>query len=239
MSNAAHIRYQSKLFTGSSHSWALEKLADLPSSAAVLDIGPGSGVIGRALRDQGITDLSAVEIDPDAREHVRPIYRQVTESLDQLGSQRFDVVLLLDVIEHMAEPEKFLRLVSERLNDGGKILISVPNIAHWSVRFQLLFGFFQYTNRGLLDRTHLQFFTRSRVKAFDTAVPVLAARELDSTIPPLELIFPESVSTSALFQWFSRFRLGCARFWPGMFAYQHLSLLEKHPASQKAEQAAA
>lgn len=230
MSDAAHIRYQSKLFTGSSHSWALEKLASFPASAAVLDIGPGSGVIGKALKERGFVDLSAVEIDPAARDHVRPIYQTVTDNLDALGDRRFDIVLLLDVIEHMAEPEKFLKLVSSRLNAGGRILISVPNIAHWSVRFQLLFGFFQYTNRGLLDRTHLQFFTRSRVKKFGKIDPSLTAREFNSSIPPLELILPESVSTSSLFETSSQFRLKGARLLPGMFAYQHLCELQKTTA---------
>lgn len=227
MPQAAHIRYQSKLFVGSSHSWALEKLAVYPSSVAVLDIGPGSGVIGAALKDRGFTDLSAVEIDADAREHVKPIYRVVTDSLDNLGDRQFDVILLLDVIEHMAEPEKFLRLVAKRLTTNGTILVSVPNIAHWSVRFQLLFGFFCYTNRGLLDRTHLQFFTRSRVKNFSKEIPELEAVELNSSIPPLELLLPESVCTTNWFEKISQFRLTGARIIPGMFAYQHLCVLKR------------
>lgn len=227
MSNAAHIRYQSKLFLGSSHSWALDKLARLNPTSAVLDIGPGSGVIGKALQSQGITDISAVEIDSAAREHIKPYYRQVTESLASLEKGTFDAVLLLDVIEHIAEPEQFLSLAAEYLKPGGFVLVSVPNIAHWSVRFQLLFGFFEYTNRGLLDRTHLQLFNRRRVVRLEKNVTSLKAQEYNSTIAPLELLLPEMITKSRPFELINQMRLTLARKLPGLFAYQHLCFLQK------------
>ena len=227
MSQAAHIRYQSKLFLGSSHSWAVEKLVRLNSESSVLDIGPGSGFIGKFLQGQGVTNISAVEIDAAAREHVKPLYKEVVGSLEGLGKQVFDAIILLDVIEHMAEPECFLQNVTEYLKPGGFVLISVPNVAHWSVRFQLLFGFFEYTNRGQLDRTHLQLFNRRRVKRLEKSAPSLKAIEYNSTISPLELVFPEFVTTSYLFELCSRTRLAFARVLPGLFAYQHLCCLEK------------
>lgn len=227
MAEAAHLRYQSKLFIGSSHSWALQKLLPFSADSAVLDIGPGSGVIGAALKERGFTDLSAVEIDAEARDHVKPIYNTVSDSIEHFGSKRFDIILLLDVIEHMAEPEKFLSRAAQALKDGGIILLSVPNIAHWSVRFQLLFGFFCYTNRGLLDRTHLQFFTRSRVKNIPSAVPALENAELNASIPPVELVVPKAISDSRAFEVLSECHLLFARTLPGMFAYQHLCVLKK------------
>ena len=227
MSQAAHIRYQSKLFLGSSHSWAIEKLGRLDSESSALDIGPGSGVIGKWLQGQGISNISAVEIDAAAREHVKPFYKQVADSLERLENQKFDAIILLDVIEHMAEPERFLQSVTEYLKPGGFILISVPNIAHWSVRFQLLFGFFEYTNRGLLDRTHLQLFNRRRVTRLEKSAANLKALEYNSSILPLELVFPEIITTSYPFELCSRARLAIARALPGLFAYQHLCCLEK------------
>jgi 2-polyprenyl-3-methyl-5-hydroxy-6-metoxy-1,4-benzoquinol methylase len=228
MTQAAHIRYQSKLFFGSSHSWALEKLAQLSAQSTVLDIGPGSGVIGKWLHSQGFSNNTAIEIDPAAKEHVRPFYQQVLSSLDELNKQQFDAIILLDVLEHMAEPEKFLQCAVNYLKPGGFILISVPNIAHWSVRFQLLFGFFEYTNRGLLDRTHLQFFNRRRARRLNQHIPTLKAIEYDSSIEPLELLFPEVITASSLFKLISRVRLTVARALPGLCAFQHLCYLQKN-----------
>lgn len=224
MPSAAHIRYQSKLFRGSSHSWALRTLLPVSTTARVLDIGPGSGVIGRALKDRGFGDLSAVEIDAAARAHVQSIYSRVSADLTDFTGQKYDVILLLDVIEHMAEPEKFLATISNMLAPGGMVLVSVPNIAHWSVRFQLLFGFFCYTERGLLDKTHLQFFTRSRVRRFNQVVPALGCAEFDSSISPAELVLPIWMLAGPLFEIISRVRQAIARCLPGLCAYQHLAV---------------
>lgn len=219
-------RYQSKPFLGSSHSWAQARLKDLPPTAAVLDVGPGNGLMGKFLGDRGVKNLVAVEIDADAREHVRPIYREVVESLAQLHGQRFDMVLLLDVLEHMSDPEAFLRDLQSYLTPGGRILISVPNIAHWSVRIPLLFGSFNYTSRGILDRTHLQFFTRKRVYELLGKFPKLSMREINSSLEPLEFVLPRPLWNNILFKKLSKLRLLTARALPGFFAYQHLVMLE-------------
>jgi len=128
----------------------------------------------------------------------------------------------------MAEPEKFLQSAVNYLKPGGFILVSVPNIAHWSVRFQLLFGFFEYTNRGLLDRTHLQFFNLRRVRRLGQNIPTVKAIEYNSSIEPLELLFPETITASSLFQLISRARLTVARALPGLCAFQHLCYLQKN-----------
>ena len=167
MEKAPQERYIFKPFYGSSHWWALNQIDKIPQSARVLDIGAGSGAIGKRLMEKGFQNLSAVEIDARARDYITPIYKAVHESLNPYKNEKFDLILLLDVLEHTATPEQFLNEILELLAPGGTILISVPNIAHWSIRFSLLFGIFNYTDRGLLDKTHLQFFARKRLRISD------------------------------------------------------------------------
>lgn len=220
--SAAHIRYQYKPFYGSSHWWALQQFADLPASAEVLDIGSGSGAMGESLKERGITELYAVEIDAQAREHVKNIYKDTAADVSAFSGQTFDLILLLDVLEHMTDPfEYFTRMVS-MLRPGGKILISLPNVAHWSVRLPLLFGIFDYRDRGIMDRTHYQFFTRKRVRQMLRTQGPGLRYTLDSSIEPVEFLLPQAVSDSVLFRTLSKIRLAVARILPGFFAFQHL-----------------
>jgi len=220
-------RYKEKLFVGSSHSWALELLSAMTPEQSLLDIGPGTGVMGRLLKQQGISKCDAVEIDPEAREFVRPHYREVTEDISELDAGQYDYVLMLDVLEHMADPERFLRDLDPIIKPGGEILISVPNIAHWSVRFSLLFGQFRYQERGILDRTHLRFFTRSSLKKMVLEQAGFRVIRQGATIEPLELILPGWLTENKPFQFLSRLRLKFAQLLPGLMAFQHLIYLKK------------
>ena len=120
------------------------------------------------LKDIGC-QVSGVEIDPVAAAEARAFCEEVAvEDLNTLDlarrfDQRFDVVLMLDVLEHLTDPISVLRRVSSVLADGGWAVISLPNVAHVSVRLALLGGQFKYTDVGLLDRTHLRFFDRNGV----------------------------------------------------------------------------
>jgi SAM-dependent methyltransferase len=222
-----HERYQYKPFTGSSHSWALGECAKLPPTTRVLDIGCGSGAIGRELKAKGWQSLKAVEIDAAARDNARGIYSQIESPIEPFRGQKFDLILLLDVIEHMTEPEKFLHEASSLLTPGGIILVSVPNVAHWSVRLPLLFGWFHYTERGLLDRTHLQLFTRARVNRFTQSIPSLRIVSQSGSIEPAEFVLPEAIHSTRWFEGLRHFRLALARMLPGFFAFQHLVVLKK------------
>jgi SAM-dependent methyltransferase len=222
MNKAAHLKYHSKLFPGSSHSWAVERLSTLSPTASVLDIGPGSGVIGAKLREQGVSQCSAVEIDAATREHLAPIYSTIVGDLNEIPDKEFDVVLLLDVLEHIAEPEAFLRRAVLKLKEGGRLLVTVPNIAHWSVRIPLLFGYFEYTDRGLLDRTHLQFFTKDRALRLKNVHHELTLVVRSASIPPVEFVLPELVTGTSVFRLLSAAHLKIAQLLPGLFGYQHL-----------------
>jgi SAM-dependent methyltransferase len=83
----------------------------------------------------------------------------------ELGDQRFDVVLLLDVLEHLREPDRVLGELAMRLLPGGRVIASIPNVTHAAVRLELLQGRFRYRNTGLLDETHVHFFDAVEVDA--------------------------------------------------------------------------
>ncbi len=224
---APHIRYQFKPFVGSNHWWVLRQLTQLPVSTRVLDVGSGSGAIGQALKMQGVTNLYAVEVDAEAREHVKDIYEEVASDISEFSGRTFDLILLLDVLEHVTDPQTLFSDAMKTLAPGGKVLISLPNVAHWSVRIPLLFGVFDYYDRGIMDRTHYQFFTRKRVRQFLRSGPPLKKCVFSSSIEPVELLLPKALWDNPLFEAISKIRLAIAWALPGFFAYQHLILAER------------
>jgi 2-polyprenyl-3-methyl-5-hydroxy-6-metoxy-1,4-benzoquinol methylase len=143
------------------------RLAQLTGDrASVLDVGCAVGYIGEFLRRNGQDRwLAGIEIDPGAAEKARPHYDQViVGSIDDLAvwnqlRQPVDVMIFGDVLEHTADPIGVLRMARTKLADGGRIVVSIPNIGYLKVRIQLLRGNFDYEDWGIMDRTHLRFFT--------------------------------------------------------------------------------
>ncbi len=132
----------------------------------VLEVGPATGYITEALKSRGCR-VTCIEVDPEAGERASTFCERMiigdVEHLDferEFGAERFDVAMFGDVLEHLVNPLDVLKRVKAVLSDGGCIVASFPNVAHGSVRLSLLSGEFRYTETGLLDRTHLRFFTR-------------------------------------------------------------------------------
>jgi 2-polyprenyl-3-methyl-5-hydroxy-6-metoxy-1,4-benzoquinol methylase len=141
----------------------------VPANCRVLDLGVADGSVAAILKQMGCR-VWGVDIDPEAAEAARGVCEDVvigdlsTMSLaEQFDGQQFDVVLMLDVLEHLGDPVAVLGQVAGVLADGGWGVVSLPNVAHVSMRLSLLEGRFQYTDVGLLDRTHLRFFDRAGV----------------------------------------------------------------------------
>lgn len=140
----------------------------VPANSRVLDLGCADGSMAAMLRRMGCR-IWGVERDMIAAEAAKCWCEEVAvEDLNQVElaarfRERFDVVLMLDVLEHLHEPERVLNGVGKVLAPGGWGVISLPNVAHVSLRLSLLEGRFTYTDVGLLDRTHVRFFDRSGV----------------------------------------------------------------------------
>jgi GT2 family glycosyltransferase/glycosyltransferase involved in cell wall biosynthesis/SAM-dependent methyltransferase len=147
-----------------------ELLALVPSSAAsVLEIGCGAGRLGEALKARQPCHVTGIELDGLAAESARQRLDDVVvgdvETLDlAFASNSFDAIVCGDVLEHLRQPERLLRRIHNWLKPGGKLIASIPNVAHRSVIGNLLCGNWDYEPAGLLDATHLRFFTRRSIE---------------------------------------------------------------------------
>ena len=145
-----------------------QDVIDLISASAkvVIDVGCASGVLGAALkRERPGIQVRGVEISPEAAERARQVLDDVfcggAEAALPSAWPRPDCVVFADVLEHLPDPWSLLRRYRELLGPGGKVVVSVPNIGHRTVVEGLLRGRFDYVDAGVLDRTHLRFFTRA------------------------------------------------------------------------------
>lgn len=170
----------------------LATLALIPSNVSVLELGPASGYMTRELAERGCT-IDAIELDPADAARARPFCRTlVVGSAEDPSSYveltgPYRVVLMADVLEHLKSPERTLEHVRSRLSADGIAIVSLPNIAHWKVRLDLLRGDFHYKDSGVLDRTHLRFYTRETAEALfrahgfdlvDVTIPAQRGRRL-------------------------------------------------------------
>jgi len=139
-------------------------------NARVLELGPATGYMSRAFVGQGCS-VVAIELDPAMAERAAEVCERVIvgdiDRLDleeELGEDRFDAIVAADVLEHLRDPLGALHRLRPYLEDDGAFVFSVPNIAHGSVRLALLEGHFDYREIGLLDTSHLRFFTRESLE---------------------------------------------------------------------------
>jgi 2-polyprenyl-3-methyl-5-hydroxy-6-metoxy-1,4-benzoquinol methylase len=145
-----------------------EMLERITQGSEVLDVGCWSGAIGTFLGQERAAVVDGVEPELEmaacAANHYRSVYRSTIEqAMEELMTERrhsYDSLLFLDVLEHLVDPRGVLVASHELLRPGGTMLVSIPNVAHWSLRLELLRGRWRYRDNGLLDRTHLRFFTK-------------------------------------------------------------------------------
>lgn len=150
------------------HSTAAKVLRLVGSGQRVLELGTAVGSMTRVMQQHYGCRVVGVELDPEMAEQARGYCERLVvadlESLDwsaTFGAERFDVIVAADVLEHLRDPWACLRSVRDYLKPDGSLVVSVPNIAHIAVLAHLLIGRFPYAEKGLLDRSHLRFFTRT------------------------------------------------------------------------------
>jgi len=136
----------------------------------VLELGCSTGYISRLLKQLGCS-VVGIELDAAAAQLAAGICDQVFIAdlngitWSQQIEGQFDVVLMGDVLEHLVHPDQVLRSARQFLLPGGDVVVSLPNVVHWSQRIKTLFGHFNYQLTGLLDYTHLRFFTACSARA--------------------------------------------------------------------------
>lgn len=220
-------RYAWKEIPGSSHDRLRRRVRALGPGLRLLDLGAAGGHLGRAVRDR-CAFLAGVEPDPS----LPPEAREGYDDWRRAGALEagdwdapFDAVVCADVLEHLPRPEELLARIRTWLRPGGTLLVSLPNVANVTVRAALLAGRFAYTERGILDRTHLRFYTRRSARALIEEAG-FRVRSIDATAMPYELAVPAWGRPP----WRApvrAFAQGSARVWPTLFGYQFVIECER------------
>jgi methionine biosynthesis protein MetW len=183
----------------------------VPSGSRVLDAGCAGGYLAARLRDDKGCTVIGLDADPTAVAAARE--RGIEAALVDLDradlpAAGFDVIVLADVLEHLVDPLRVLRSA----RPAARVIVSLPNIAHWSARRHLLFGRWPQEDHGLFDRTHLHCFTRSTARglAVDAGFAVVREQHTTSGLPLERLGVP------------ARWRRPAANRWPTLFALQYV-----------------
>lgn len=209
--------YEFKDFGLSSHRQIIEMVDE---KSEVLDLGCGKAMLAEGLKQKGCRVAGADLLPPDKVSPALDRYVQADlgEDLCLPFEREFDYVILGDVIEHMANPEKLVMEVRKYLKEDGKLILSVPNVALWVYRLSLLAGRFEYTGRGVMDRSHLKFFTQvtARYLLWSSGFKIIEERQ---TPIPLQMIITFGPARG-LSDFLTRAYHVLARLWPRMFAYQ-------------------
>ena len=191
------IPYGDKLDPWSSHSIIKSWLLDYPRGTRILEIGTATGTLGRICAPFGFF-WRGIEPDQEWINIARPYYHELLASTLECAPDEFlrsnDLVICADVLEHIAFPKNELNRLVTLQNNPTKFIISVPNVANIWIRMNLLVGRFEYTERGILDYTHLRFFTRcSLIDMLQTVG--LQLNKISTTPIPLNMVNPIFEST--------------------------------------------
>jgi 2-polyprenyl-3-methyl-5-hydroxy-6-metoxy-1,4-benzoquinol methylase len=182
--------------------------------SAVLDVGGSSGYVSTRLAKQGarvvILDVDVCAVAAARARGLEAHVVDVAREDPPLQDASFDLMLCVDVLEHLPDPAAALGRLRRLLRPGGLIVASVPNGANWTLRLSLLAGRWEYTERGLLDRTHLRNFTRATFhRLLLNSGFTIVATDVTCPVP-----FPVGRARSAAYR--------LARAWPSLLAYQHI-----------------
>jgi SAM-dependent methyltransferase len=218
--------------------WGLLRLWGKRTGLRVLDVGCGFATTSERIQKLG-NEVTGIEESADACEvaakRVAHVVQADLQSAD-LGDAQFDVLIFADVLEHLAWPVGVLKRYLRWLAPGGSVVISLPNVGLWSVRFAHLFGRWEYEETGVLDRTHLRFFTRKSVRwlvgeAGLSVVKTTYNPGLVRPFVPLAKKFlsrgpsaPDALLHSRPYQLYLKtaypIERAVASLWPGMLAFQ-------------------
>jgi 2-polyprenyl-3-methyl-5-hydroxy-6-metoxy-1,4-benzoquinol methylase len=222
------VHYPIKTSTHSSHEFAKRAVG---RDQQVLDLGCGEGFFAEKLQQMG-NHVTGIDALPSAAR--RPFFdKYIQADLEngfdmaraELRGKTFDKVLLMDVLEHLREPERLLRECQGLLKPTGRLIVSVPNVANITVRVMLLFGQFRHAERGILDKTHLHFFTRRTArKMLESNGYRVVTQKM--TIIPLEFVLrlrPEHLLIRIL----QRLLIFCTALAPGLLGYQTFFIAQR------------
>jgi len=229
--------YEFKPFKYSSHYWILNAMRREKEPVRILDVGTASGYLGKIWSGAGHY-VAGIEFDPTAAQKAREYYDafQVADIENFAFPYRgeFDYIVFADVLEHLRDPAAVLERCIPALKESGKIIISVPNVANWIIRLSLLLGKFDYMERGILDRTHLRFFTLRTLKMLMGEVSCEVLEAIPTPLP-VQLVLP--FTGDKFFAPLHEAHYALTRCWKTFFAYQFVIVAAPvhHPVPRNSE----
>lgn len=196
----------------------------------VLEVGAGDGKFGAQLIEAG-NEVTAVNAEPKAavpngyQELIAADLEEGLQPMSRLKNKQFDCILLLDRLEHLQDPSKLLEDCRRMLEARGKLIVSVPNAVNITLRLMMLFGIFQYSDRGILDWKHLRFFTRRTLRRLlEEHGFRITGRHY--TVIPLERVI-SAAPTNPLLRLGNTVLRAANAVLPGLFAYEILFSAER------------
>jgi 2-polyprenyl-3-methyl-5-hydroxy-6-metoxy-1,4-benzoquinol methylase len=205
----------------SSHQQIAKRLRELGRSP-VLDVGAAQGMLGEILAGSGLV-LDAVEPNPEWAAMCKPIYRNViTSEIENatIDGEPYGAIVCADVLEHTPDPQEVLGKLRRLAAPNAVFLISLPNVAHLAVRLMLLAGKFPQMERGILDKTHLHFYTRSKAKRLVESAGLRIVR-IGATAVPLREFWPGGEG-GVLYNELMSAQYGAVKLFPQLFAMQFI-----------------
>lgn len=188
-----------------------------------LDCGCGAGDNARLLRARGWS-VTGITLSPGEQQAARAHCERVEladleQPLPESIGTGFDLVLLSHVLEHLVHPEVLLESIKRVLAPGGAVLVGLPNVLFYPIRLKALLGRFEYTPGGIMDETHVRFYT------FETGAALLRRNGFSVVEMRAEGAFPLWVLRRVLPPAVARFLdASVCRIWPGLFGRQSLYL---------------
>lgn len=173
----------------SNNSWS-HLYAYIKDGDRVLDVGCSTGSFGAALKDLKNCEVVGIDIDDaDIREAKKKLDKALVmdiNSKEALSLGKFNVIIFADVLEHLVDPRETLVNIKGLLKNDGRVLFSLPHMAHMSVRLELMSGAFPYKETGLLDRTHLHFYDKQELEGIfeDAGYNIKNMNPVISEYPP-------------------------------------------------------
>ena len=188
----------------------------------ILELGVGDATLTEVMC-RGGGEVTCVEMDPQFADLARPFAREViianAEGLNYRLEQeaKYDIIVAADILEHLADPETILSRLKTGLRRGGLLVVSLPNVANLYVRLNLLLGRFPYHTKGLLDQTHLRFYTLTTMHKLLVKTGWVVER-VEVTSIPIAVVFPFLRMKG--FCWLLRLLHMATSLFRGLLAYQ-------------------
>ncbi len=217
--------YRSKIDFDSSHKFAT---AEVKENTKVLDIACDNCYVGNYLINEKKCDVTGIDqIVPDESKGLNSFFIcDLDKEEIPVNLSKFQYILMLDVIEHLKNPEVFMEILYKKINNSDcKVILSTPNVAHIFIRFMLFFGQFNYGRSGILDKTHTRLFTRKSIENLITGANFKIIKSKGVPIP-----FPLIIKNNTLSKFLIKLNNILISIFRNLFSFQFIYVIEVNPS---------